>query len=98
MNIGGDKVKPELIEDVLTAFSGVNEAGVFGFVNDYGIEEVWAVIASTTAVDEPQLHVHCQKRLPANFVPRRFIRAQALPKNEMGKVDRRRLPELAKTA
>jgi acyl-CoA synthetase (AMP-forming)/AMP-acid ligase II len=98
MNIGGDKVKPELIEDVLTAFSGVNEAGVFGFVNDYGIEEVWAVIASTTAVDEPQLHIHCQKRLPANFVPRRFIRAQALPKNEMGKVDRRRLPELAKTA
>jgi acyl-coenzyme A synthetase/AMP-(fatty) acid ligase len=74
---------------VLTAFEGVDEAGAFGFVNDYGIEEIWAVIVSTGGVN------HCQKRLPANFVPRRFIRAGAMPKNEMGKIDRRRLPELA---
>jgi acyl-CoA synthetase (AMP-forming)/AMP-acid ligase II len=36
MNIGGDKVKPELIENVLTSFEGIDEAGAFGFVNDYG--------------------------------------------------------------
>jgi acyl-CoA synthetase (AMP-forming)/AMP-acid ligase II len=95
MNIGGDKVRPELIENVLTSFEGVDEAGAFGFINDYGIEEIWAVIVSTGGVNEVQLHSHCQKRLPANFVPRRFIRAGAMPKNEMGKIDRRRLPELA---
>jgi acyl-CoA synthetase (AMP-forming)/AMP-acid ligase II len=95
MNIGGDKVKPELIEDVLTSFDAVDEAGAFGFLNDYGIEEVWALIVSRAGLDEVQLHAHCQRRLPFNFVPRRFIRADALPKNDMGKIDRRRLPEMA---
>src|SRR5262249_24554076 len=95
MNIGGDKVKPELIENVLTSFESVDEAGALGYINDYGIEKIWAVIVSTAGFNEAQLHIHCQKRLPANFVPRRFIRAGAVPKNEMGKIDRRRLPELA---
>jgi len=98
MNIGGDKVKPEIIEAVLTAFAGVDDAGALGFANEYGLEEVWAVIVSASGLDMAQLHVHCQKRLPPTFVPRRFIKAEALPKNEMGKIDRRQLQDLVKTA
>lgn len=97
MNIGGDKVKPEIIESVLTAFDGVADAGTLGFVNEYGLEEVWAVIVSAADIDTAALHVHCQTRLPPTFVPRRFIKVQALPKNDMGKIDRRRLQELVKT-
>jgi acyl-coenzyme A synthetase/AMP-(fatty) acid ligase len=98
MNIGGDKVKPEIVESVLTAFDGVREAGAFGFVNDYGLEEVWAVIVGAANVDVGKVFTHCQSRLPPTFVPRRFIKADSLPKNEMGKLDRRRLQDLAKRA
>lgn len=98
MNIGGDKVKPEIIETVLTAFAGVEDAGALGFVNEYGLEEVWAVIVAASELDMAQLHVHCQGRLPPSFVPRRFIRAENLPKNEMGKIDRRRLQDLVRTS
>ncbi|MGP0094056.1 MAG: class I adenylate-forming enzyme family protein [Xanthobacteraceae bacterium] len=95
MNIGGDKVKPEIVENMLTACAGVVEAGALSFVNEYGIEEIWAAIVPSAEFDELQLHAHCRKALPATFVPRRFIRASALPKNEMGKIDRRRLQNLA---
>lgn len=98
MNIGGDKINPEIVERVLTAFSGVDEAGALGFVNEYGLEEVWAVIASASAIDMAALHVHCQSRLPPTFVPRRFVKADSLPKNEMGKIDRRQLQELVNRA
>lgn len=97
MNIGGDKINPEIVERVLTAFGGVDDAGVVGFINEYGLEEVWALIVADPELDMTQLHVHCQKRLPPTFVPRRFLRAEALPKNEMGKIDRKTLVEFTKT-
>ena len=97
MNIGGDKINPEIVERVLTAFGGVDDAGVVGFINEYGLEEVWALIVADPELDMAQLHVHCQKRLPPTFVPRRFLRAEALPKNEMGKIDRKTLVEFTKT-
>jgi opacity protein-like surface antigen len=84
LNIGGDKVKPEIIEGVLTSFKGINEAGAVGFVNEYGLEEVWAMIVSASEIDTAALHIYCQSRLPPTFVPRRFVRADSLPKNEMG--------------
>ncbi len=96
--MGGDKVKPEIIEAVLTGFPGVEDAGALGFVNEYGLEEVWGAIVTAPGIDMTQLHVHCQSRLPPSFVPRRFINVEALPKNDMGKIDRRRLQELVKTA
>jgi len=98
MNIGGDKIKPEIVENVLTAFNGVADAGALGFVNEYGLEEIWAVIVAAPDFDIAKLHIHCQSRLPPAFVPRRFVKADSLPKNEMGKIDRRRLQDLAKTA
>jgi acyl-CoA synthetase (AMP-forming)/AMP-acid ligase II len=92
MNIGGDKVSPEMIESTLMAFPGVDRAGVLSVVNDVGIEEIWAALASRD-VNEAQLRALCQGLLPPAFMPRRFIRIDEIPTNEMGKIDRRRLAE-----
>jgi acyl-CoA synthetase (AMP-forming)/AMP-acid ligase II len=96
LNIGGDKVKPEIIESVLTSFGGVAEAGAFSFPNEYGIEEVWAVIVPKSDLDERELLRYCLDKLPPTFVPRRFIKTASVPRNDMGKIDRPRLQALAK--
>ena len=93
MNIGGDKVSPEMIESTLMAFPGVDRAGVLSVVNDVGIEEIWAALASREGVNEAQLRALCQGLLPPAFMPRRFIRIDEIPTNEMGKVDRRQLAD-----
>lgn len=98
MNLGGDKVKPEFVESVLSSFGGVQDAAAFTMVNQFGIEEIWAAVVSRGGIDERSLHVHCQQKLPHNFVPVRFVRVEAIPRNEMGKIDRRQLPDLAKAS
>jgi acyl-coenzyme A synthetase/AMP-(fatty) acid ligase len=96
MNIGGDKVKPEIVEDVLAAFAGVDDAGALSFVNDYGIEEIWAVVVSKSGIDDLALFNYCKSKLPPTYVPRRIVKAAGLPRNEMGKIDRRKLQDIAK--
>jgi acyl-coenzyme A synthetase/AMP-(fatty) acid ligase len=97
MNLGGDKIKPELVEEVLKAFPGLEEAGVFSVTNDLGIEEIWSLVVARAPWDERTLRTHCEDKLPVNFVPRRFIAVEALPKNAMGKIERRDLPGLARS-
>jgi acyl-coenzyme A synthetase/AMP-(fatty) acid ligase len=96
MNLGGDKVKPELIEDVLMAFAGVDQAAAFGVTNQFGIDEAWAFIVPRATLDEKALRTHCEQKLPGTFVPVRFIVISELPRNQMGKIERSRLPEIAK--
>jgi acyl-CoA synthetase (AMP-forming)/AMP-acid ligase II len=96
MNIGGDKIKPEHIEDVLITFREVEEAGVLSFTNELGLEEVWALVVVKPDFDERKLLRYCLDQLPASFVPRRIVKAERLPRNEMGKLDRQGLAALAK--
>jgi acyl-CoA synthetase (AMP-forming)/AMP-acid ligase II len=94
MNIGGEKVRPEIIEDMLTSLAEIEQAGVISVLNDVGIEEIWAAIVLRAPLNERQLFVHCQERLAPSFVPRRFVRVDEVPRNPMGKVDRTRLAQL----
>jgi len=95
LNIGGNKIGPEAVEQVVLGFAGVQEAGAFGVKNEFGIDEVWTAIVASPGFDEAGLHRHCQSRLAPEFVPRRFLPVSALPRNANGKLDRRRLSELA---
>jgi acyl-coenzyme A synthetase/AMP-(fatty) acid ligase len=96
MNLGGDKVKPELIEDVLMSFAGVDQAAAFSTTNALGVDEIEAVIVARAAFDEKSLRAHCEQKLPSNFIPARFTLVSELPRNQMGKIERSRLPEIVK--
>jgi acyl-CoA synthetase (AMP-forming)/AMP-acid ligase II len=98
LNLGGDKVNPETIETVLTAFSGVSDAAVVTMPNALGIEEIYALITSQSALDDAALRTYCQARLQHVFVPVRFIIVDHIPRNEMGKIQRSRLLEVAKSS
>jgi acyl-CoA synthetase (AMP-forming)/AMP-acid ligase II len=49
-----------------------------------------------TPFDERQLRSHCAQRLQRFFVPVRFIVVERIPRNDMAKIERGRLAELAK--
>jgi acyl-CoA synthetase (AMP-forming)/AMP-acid ligase II len=95
LNIGGNKIGPEAVEQIVLGFSGVEQAAVFSVENELGIAEVWAAIVAPGDLDEGGLHRHCRMQLSHEFVPRRFLRVPALPRNVNGKLDRRRLSDLA---
>ena len=95
LNLGGDKVSPQLIEAAVAAFQGIREVGAFSMPNDVGVEEVWSFIVHGEALDKEALHKHCRERLSQTHVPVRFISVPSLPRNANGKLQRQRLAAMA---
>jgi acyl-CoA synthetase (AMP-forming)/AMP-acid ligase II len=97
INVGGDKIDPGRIEDVLRAFAGVEDAAVLTVPNSLGLEDVYALIQADSLADTEALRSHCQSKLSRNFVPVRFIAVGRIPRSETGKIQRGELLELAKS-
>ena len=96
VNLGGAKIQPQLVEDVLAAFAALNQAGVVAVPNALGLDELWALIVPRAPLDTEALAAHCRERLALPFCPVRFVSVEALPRNANGKLDRLRLLELAR--
>jgi acyl-coenzyme A synthetase/AMP-(fatty) acid ligase len=96
VNLGGAKIQPQLVEDVLAAFAAVDQAGVVAVPNALGLDELWALIVPRAPLDAEALAAHCRERLALPFCPVRFVGVEVLPRNANGKLDRPRLLELAR--
>jgi acyl-CoA synthetase (AMP-forming)/AMP-acid ligase II len=96
LNVGGDNISPERVEAAIVAYEGIEDAGVFAVDNELGIAELSALIVTRSPVDVASLRAFCAGRLPPSCVPARFIVVDALPRVGQGKIDRQRLPEVAK--
>jgi acyl-coenzyme A synthetase/AMP-(fatty) acid ligase len=94
LNLGGDKVSPEFIEAALSQFPGVAEAAAAAVPNAFGNNEVWALIVAQQDVEEQKLRAYCDARIGRPFAPAKFLFVDGLPRNENGKLDRRRLNEM----
>jgi acyl-CoA synthetase (AMP-forming)/AMP-acid ligase II len=97
LNVGGSKLNPETIEAVLCTHSNVQQAAVFSYASERGLDELCALIVPRSALIADALKDFCRARLPEDFVPARFIAVSDLPRNDMGKIERLKLPELAKS-
>jgi acyl-coenzyme A synthetase/AMP-(fatty) acid ligase len=95
LNLGGDKINPETIERAVVACEGVVECATFGLPNELGIDAVWVAVVADARLNDEKLYAHCAATLP-QFLPAGFVRLDRLPRNDMGKIDRRQLPELMK--
>jgi malonyl-CoA/methylmalonyl-CoA synthetase len=91
---GGLNVYPKEIEDELDGLAGVRESAVIGVPHpDFG-EGVVAVVDSTAGVlDEGAIIRQLRARLAAFKVPKRVIFISPLPRNAMGKVQKKLLRE-----
>ena len=88
IDLGGDKINPEVIETVLLSFPGVVHAVAFGRANALGIEEVWAALESRSEIDPQSVRAHCARQLSLQMVPVRVFRLPAMPRNAGDKIDR----------
>jgi acyl-CoA synthetase (AMP-forming)/AMP-acid ligase II len=98
LKIGGHRVSPVEIEQVVARHPDVAEAAVIGEPDPLmGERPVALVVVRPGAALVPEaLRRFCQERLPAYQVPARFTAVAALPRNEAGKVLRGELPALVK--
>jgi malonyl-CoA/methylmalonyl-CoA synthetase len=90
---GGYNVYPTEVEAALIDLDGVAEAAVFGLKHpDFG-EAVAAAVAPRAGVElaEAELIKACRKRLAGYKTPKRVFLLDALPRNAMGKTDRKAL-------
>ena len=88
LNLGGEKINPERIEQVLASCPGVVEAGVCGVINALGVEEVHAAIVAKWRVRRccgaQSLRAQPSARVPAGAV----LSGRGAPRTGMGKLDR----------
>jgi acyl-CoA synthetase (AMP-forming)/AMP-acid ligase II len=89
LNLGGDKVSPELVESVLGQFPGVAEAAVVAVPNVYGNNQIHAAVVARDKIDETALRAYCDTQIRRPFSPVKYLFVESLPHNEMGKLDRR---------
>jgi malonyl-CoA/methylmalonyl-CoA synthetase len=87
------KVFPREVELALEKHPSVEEAAVAGIPDDRWGEQVtaWVVLAPGHALDAEALIAHTRSLLAAYKCPKQVFSLHALPRNQAGKVDRRKL-------
>jgi len=93
VKIRGFRIEPAEIESVLLEHPAVREAAVVVAPTAAGESRLAAYVVTHTESSGPtDLLAHLRTRLPDYMVPAAFVFLGALPLNENGKLDRRRLP------
>ena len=96
---GGENVYPAEVEQVLTAYVGVDDAAVVATTHarwgETGV--AYVVVTRDTTLDIEKLTEHCRTKLAAYKVPSRIQVIDELPRTSVGKIDKKRLTLLAQS-
>jgi acyl-CoA synthetase (AMP-forming)/AMP-acid ligase II len=98
INTGGEKVFPEEVEEALKTHPSVGDAIVVGVPSARFGEEVCAVVEAASGagpVDAGALKTHVKERLASFKAPRHVVVVDRIDRAPNGKVDHRRMRELA---
>ena len=98
INVGGLKVNPGDVEEVLLADAAVEDAGVAA-IEDFGMVSGESLIAAVVprggaTIDRPALRKHCMARLESYKVPAEIVVVERIPRNDTGKLLRGELAAL----
>jgi long-chain acyl-CoA synthetase len=95
INVGGLKVYPVEVENILYQHPAVSEAAVFGIPEDFMGEQVNAqiVLKRDRTATSDEIISHCRKRIADFKVPTVVEFVESIPKNPAGKVLKRVLRE-----
>jgi len=91
INRGGNKIFPDEVEEVLLARPEVREVAVVGHPDARLGQVPVAFVATNREISDDELAAACRDQLAAYKVPVRFVRVEALPRSEVGKILRGRL-------
>lgn len=90
IKVGGKKVNPYEVEEVLLGFQGIKECVVVGLRKPNGEERVKAIIVGDN-VKEEDLRKYCSERLSKHKIPSVIEFRESIPKNKLGKIKREEL-------
>jgi fatty-acyl-CoA synthase len=90
---GGENVYPAEVEKYLLTHPAISEAVVIGVVDEkWGeVGKAFIVLKTEGKLDEAQLKAYCIGELAKFKVPKSFVFVDEIPKNDSGKLDRKRL-------
>lgn len=88
---GGFNIYPRDVEEVLTSHPAVIEAAVVGVPSQRMGEEVKAFVVTRTPVDAETLMMYCREHLANYKTPSQIEFLSALPRNAIGKIDKKEL-------
>ncbi|WP_232246671.1 class I adenylate-forming enzyme family protein [Kitasatospora mediocidica] len=94
VNVGGRKIDPIEIAEVLRAASGVLDAVAFEAENQHGEPTLAAVVAVEPGVTAQSVRAHCAATLPSFKVPGILRLVDTIPVNSIGKPSVERLRRL----
>ena len=98
INVDGLKFLPREVEDVLLAHPAVGDCAVVGLPDPIRYQRPGAMVVLAGEADPSevaaQLQAFCRERLDFYKVPVRFTFTDAIPRSELGKVNREALIEL----
>jgi amino acid adenylation domain-containing protein len=89
IQLGGLRIEPGEIENVLLTYDGVEEAAVVVRRIETGEKQLRAVLAASQEITGDQLRKHLVRELPHYLVPSEFLRLEKMPVTSTGKIDRK---------
>jgi acyl-CoA synthetase (AMP-forming)/AMP-acid ligase II len=92
---GGLNIDPRGVEERMLTFAGVRDAVLAAVPHRVLGSDVVGLIDADPALDAEALRMHCLERLPHNEVPRLIFVVDEIPRNDFGKLDRRRAQDIA---
>jgi long-chain acyl-CoA synthetase len=91
---GGFNIYPRDVEEVLNSHPDVIESAVVGIPSERMGEEVKAFVVTRGNVDAEELKAYCRERLANYKTPSEIEFVSALPRNLIGKIDKKELRKL----
>jgi len=96
---GGENVYPAEIEALIISNNAVKEVAVVGVADEkWGeVGKAYVVLNTEHKISENDLYEYCKGKLAKYKIPKYFVLLEELPKNEAGKIDRKKLINLNNT-
>lgn len=97
INVGGEKVSPIEVEQIVREFPGVRECACIGVDDPDGVTgkaPVLYVVSEGKGFQERDLTKFLSERLERYKLPKRYVQIQTLPRNRMEKLDRKALAKM----
>lgn len=95
INIGGEKVSPLEIENIAMEYEGIEECACIGVKDPQNVLGQVSVLFFVKAIDkkfsDKVLQIHMVNHLEGFKVPYKLIEVDELPRNHIGKIDRKKL-------